>query len=353
MRISTRRRVGLGLSAVLLVTPLAALVAAPASAAPSTTTASGDGWAVTRAPGGYLVTVDLDSPLPIRSDAPTVVVDGETIGLATQSADGLSLSAFTSDPAVAGASSAGAGWASQATAGEGTPSRAVTVPDVAAAADPLDVDPSAPGDFDWTESIYKFGDQAIPLAAIGGVRGEMEGKVYLPTTGGARPTVLLLHGRHTSCYTAVTGTPANPARWPCTTAPGPQDAPYATGRMSIPSYAGYDGTARALASRGYAVVSISANAVNSNDNELAADQGAQARGQLLLDTLTMLEKANAGERVVYHDAFADRDVSLPRHSSTARRRTPCGHPASSPGRPRSTRSPRRRWSAASTSARSA
>ncbi|GAA1935945.1 Ig-like domain-containing protein [Nocardioides hwasunensis] len=310
MRLTPSRRAGLGLSAVLLVTPLAALVAAPASAEPAGAAVSGDGWAVTRAPGGYLVTVDLDRALPMKSDAPTVVVDGETLGLATQSADGRSISTFTTDSAVLTATSAEAGWASQAPEGEGTPSRAVTVPDAAAAADPLDVDPSAPGSFEWTESIYKFGDQAIPLAAIGGVRGEMEGKVYLPTTGGARPTVLLLHGRHTSCYTAVTGTPANPARWPCTAAPGPAEAPYDTGRMSIPSYAGYDGTARALASRGYAVVSISANAVNSNDNELAADQGAQARGQLLLDTLTMLKKANAGEVVSYYDAFTGRDVSL-------------------------------------------
>ncbi|WP_210651598.1 Ig-like domain-containing protein [Nocardioides sp. SYSU D00065] len=313
MRLTLRRRAGVGLSAALLVAPLAALAAAPASAEPTETSASGDGWAVTRAPGGYLVTVDLDGPLPMKSDAPTVVVDGEPIGLATQSPDGRSLSTFTTDPAVLDATSAEAGWASQAPVGDGTPSRSVAVPEAGAAAvAPLEADPSAPGDFEWTESIYKFGDQAIPLSAIGGVRGELEGKVYLPTTGGARPTVILLHGRHTSCYTAVPGTPANPARWPCTAAPGPADAPYDTGRMSIPSYAGYDGTARALASRGYAVVSISANAVNSNDNELAADQGAQARGQLLLDTLTMLEKANAGEPVSYYDAFTDRDVSLAR-----------------------------------------
>ncbi|RCG25947.1 hypothetical protein DQ384_31080 [Sphaerisporangium album] len=57
-------------------------------------------------------------------------------------------------------------------------------------------------------------------------------------------------------------------------------------------------------------MSISANAVNANDNQLAADYGAQARGGLVLDTLRMLKKADAGERVVYHDAFTNRDVSL-------------------------------------------
>jgi hypothetical protein len=296
--------VGLALSATLLVVPLAGLLQAPATAAVDDTVVTGDDWSVTRAPGGYLVTVDLDQPLPMKSDAPTVVVDGEALGLATQSADGRSLSVFTSDPAVLDAASASAGWASQPPAGEGTPSRAVAVPDAAPAAAPLDVNPTEPGTFDWTESIYKFGDQAIPLAAIGGVYGELEGKIYLPTTGGARPTVLLLHGRHTSCYIAVPETPSNPSRWPCTT------SPEIAGRQSIPSYAGYDGTARALASHGYAVVSISANAINSNDNELAPDRGAQARGQLLLDTLTMLDRASKGEPVVYHDKWQQRDRTL-------------------------------------------
>lgn len=304
MRHTARRWAGLGLSASLLAAPLAGLLPAPATAAPGGTVAAGDEWSVTRAPGGYLVTVDLDEPLPIRSDAPTVVVDGETLGLATQAADGRSLSVFTTDPTVLDASSAGPGWASQPTAGEGTPSRAVAVPDAAPAAAPLAADPTEPGSFTWSESIYRFGDQAVPLAGIGGVRGELEGKVYLPDTGGARPTVLLLHGRHTSCYTSVSGTPSNPLRWPCTT------SPEITGRQSIPSYAGYDGTARALASRGYAVVSISANAINSNDNELAADQGAQARGQLLLDTLTMLDRATKGEPVSYYDAWTQRDRTL-------------------------------------------
>ncbi len=58
------------------------------------------------------------------------------------------------------------------------------------------------------------------------------------------------------------------------------------------------------------MVSISANAINSNDNQLAADYGAQARGQLILDTLTVLENADDGDPVVYHDAFTGRDVTL-------------------------------------------
>ncbi|WP_141014502.1 Ig-like domain-containing protein [Nocardioides sambongensis] len=275
------------------LSPLSPLTGA-ASAAPDPV-ADGDGWTVATAPGGYEITLELDKPLPVVSDAPTLVVDGETVGIATESADGGSLTVFTADPSVARASSVEAGWTSEAV-GPSTAAVTEEVLPAASAAEPLPADPTAPGDYDWTESIYKFGDQSVDLAAIGGIRGELEGKLYLPTTGGERPVVLLLHGRHSYCY----GTGAsNPNRWPCSST-----------QLSIPSYLGYDGTARALASHGYSVVSISANAINANDNQLAADQGAQARGQLILDTLDMLGDANAGRTVGYHDDATDADVSL-------------------------------------------
>lgn len=293
--IPARGRVALTLStAALLALPL--FGALPAQAAP----VRGDDWSVTSAPGGYLVTVDLDKPLPMRSDAPTVVVDGTTLGLATESDDQRSLSVFTTDASVLKAEEVEAGWASEAFEAAAPDTAVVEVPD-AATADALGVDPDAHGDYEWTESIYKFGDQAVPLANIGGVRGEMEGKVYLPTSGGARPVVLLLHGRHTSCY--GTG-PTHNNRWPCATAPDNEL------RMSIPSYAGYDNLAQSLASHGYAVVSVSANAINSNDNQLAADRGAVARGQLLLDTLEMLRKADAGETVTFADAWTGAEFDL-------------------------------------------
>ncbi|SDU77551.1 alpha/beta hydrolase [Jiangella alkaliphila] len=294
---SARRGIIPGATAVLS----SALLAALAVPSPAAEVASGPDWSVERAPGGYQVTVELDEALPIRGDAPTIVVDGEPIGLATESGDGRSLTVVTADPAVAAANTVEAGWSSESAGPAATTAGAPTaVPDAAVAQ--LAADPLEPGPYDWTESIYAFGDQAVPLAAIGGIRGELEGKLYLPTTGGARPTVILLHGRHGSCYGEGE---ANPARWPC--APSPDASP---ARLSIPSYLGYDGTARALASQGYAVVSISANAVNANDNQLAADQGAQARGQLILDTLTMLDNATKGRRVAYQDAWTDREVTL-------------------------------------------
>lgn len=285
-----------GLAAALVSIPLATLPSGAMAADPDL--ASGSGWNVTQAPGGYLVTVDLDKQLPMVSDAPTIEVDGTPIGIATESKDGKSLSVFTTDAAVLKADDIESGWFSRPSNDTVKKSAATSrLAEIAPAADApeLDENPSSLGTYEFTEAVYNFGAQSIPLAGIGGIRGEMQGKIYLPKTGGARPTVMLLHGRHTSCSTGT----ANPNRWPCN-----------DNQINIPSFAGYDGTARALASHGYAVVSIAANAINSNDNQLAADRGAQARGQLLLDTLTMLDTASKGQPVSFRDAHKDRDVSL-------------------------------------------
>ena len=53
---------------------------------------------------------------------------------------------------------------------------------------------------------------------------------------------------------------------------------------AIPSYAGYDGLGRNLASHGMVVVSIGANGINANDGFLD-DGGASARAQLILEHL--------------------------------------------------------------------
>ncbi|WP_205781265.1 Ig-like domain-containing protein [Microbacterium sp. Gd 4-13] len=294
-RLSSRARPIVVATAIVL--PALVLSPTPAFAAPQNgIVASGDEWSITTAPGGYLVTYELDEALPIVSDAPTLVVDGKTVGLAIESADGLSLSALTTDPAVRSARTVEKGWASsdgdKAAEGGLTEVTDEEVNDALEsqlrrlAAPEATEDPSDLGSYAVTEAEYDFGDRSVALAGISGIRGEMTGKMYLTDAPGERPTVILLHGRHGSC---ATGT-ANPLRWPC----GPD-------QVNVRSYQGYEGTGRALASHGYNVLSIAANAVNSNDNQLALDYGAQARGQLILDTLGMLEKANDGKPVVFDD----------------------------------------------------
>lgn len=298
MHASMRRVAGGLLTATLTATLLGALPATSAFGAP---VASGPDFSVERAPGGYTVTLELDRPLPVKDDAPTLVVDGKDIGIATESPKGDTLTVVTSDPAVAEADSVKAGWASRSATARAESTGEVAQPeDLAEPSDleTIDANPASTGSYDFTEADYDFGTQSVALANIGGVRGEMQGRIYLPTTGGRRPVVLLLHGRHSTCY--AEGSSGASLAWPCS----------GTRPLSIPSYAGYDGTGRALASHGYAVVSISANAINANDNQRAPDQGAQARGQLVLDTLSMLRKADAGESVSLHDDARDLDVSL-------------------------------------------
>ena len=293
------RRAAAGVIAGLLALPLLAATPAVAEGA---VVASGPNFTVERAPGGYEVTLELDGSLPVRDDAPTIEVDGETVGLATESKDGGTLTVFTADDDVADARKVEAGWASRSAADTPEKTGDVLTPDEIVSAsrmESIDANPASTGSYEYTESIYNFGAQALPLANIGGVRGEAEGKIYLPETGGERPVVILLHGRHSTCY--AEGISSASLAWPCAGTSRP---------LSIPSYAGYDGTGRALASHGYAVVSISANAVNANDNQLAPDQGAQARGQLTLDTLELLRKANAGEEVSLRDAATGADVGL-------------------------------------------
>ena len=257
-------------------------------------------WSVTRVAGGFQVTLRLDRALPVTASVPTLSVDGRVLGPATESADGRSLSVMTTDAAVLDARSV-------TTDAFGAPAtrQANTVPQrdlPAVDRTTLPVDPATPGPYRVAEAVYDFGDQAIPLLNIGGIRGEFAGKIYLPDGRGRVPVVVFLHGRHSSCYGP--GTP-NPARWPCRATPSSTEQ-----RDPIPSYLGYEAPARALASNGYAVISVSANAVNANDNQLAADYGAQARGQLVLDTLDMLRSADRGDRVVHHDAFTGHDVDL-------------------------------------------
>lgn len=123
----------------LLSLPLTAL---PAHAADAEL-ASGSDWKVTRAAGGYLVTVDLAKKLPVVSDAPTIEVDGTPIGLATESADGRSLSVFTADASVAQADDIEAGWFSKP---PGAKAQVMTVDEIAQA-DPeaLDENPASRG----------------------------------------------------------------------------------------------------------------------------------------------------------------------------------------------------------------
>jgi dienelactone hydrolase len=274
--------------------------ATPALAGPSdaaSPVASGSDWSVAHVPGGYQVTKKLTSPVALQDNAPDLWIDGTDIGVAQQSLDGLTLTVTTSNAIAKSAKRVSQGWEGQGdpaapqqaqipldklkslakSLGQPKPTTATTL----TGAD----DPSTLGQYSVARDDYNLGDEVETLAGFGGRKGEMRGAVFMPVGApGELPIVVFLHGRHTACYSVPgSGATANPAAWPC----GP-------GQVTIPSYLGYNDAATNLASHGYAVVSISADAINALDGTLSDDGGAVARGQLVLDTLTLLQQANAG-----------------------------------------------------------
>lgn len=237
-------------------------------------------WSVVPVAGKYQVTLRLHDQLPARDALPELAINGHSVGFAQQSPDGRTLSVVTDDPAAADPSSVQVAWngevpgAHPAGVAEGVQPRH---------GKPVSGNPSAPGPYKSIRADYDFGDTALTLSGLGGRPVEERAAVWVPTGApGPRPVVLFLHGRHSACYDPAAGKTDN-ANWPCL-----------PGFQPIPSYHGYDQSAEVLASHGYVVVSISADGINAQDNPFSDDSGTLARGQLVLDHLDLLAKANRG-----------------------------------------------------------
>ena len=138
-------------------------------------------------------------------------------------------------------------------------------------------DPGTPGPLAVTREEYNFGDAAFqPTNFPGPV--ELRASIHYPTVlAGPYPVIVLLHGRHATCFKGG----SQLLQWPCTT----------NGSQPIPSFQGYDYVAESLASNGYVVVSVSANGVNAVDNAVF-DLGALARAELMQKHLDILNGFN-------------------------------------------------------------
>ncbi len=128
------------------------------------------------------------------------------------------------------------------------------------------VDPAAPGPFATRRLRYRLPDLVVPeFPEPVEVLAEVTEPVG-PT--GVMPLVLILHGRHSTCYRGGADGRAS-GDWPCL-----------PGWRPVPSHTGYRYMADRLASQGYLVVSIAANGINGQDG-IFADGGAFARSQLV------------------------------------------------------------------------
>lgn len=127
-------------------------------------------------------------------------------------------------------------------------------------------DPGTPGFHSVTVTEYGSNSTSISLGEISVV--EVLAQVHYPTDlqNGPYPLVILLHGRHPSCYLSGGG---GVYAWPC----GASQTP-------VPSYKGYDYLASLLASHGMIVASISANGINAADNGTSTF-GMEERSQLI------------------------------------------------------------------------
>lgn len=267
--------------AVALLAPVAA---APASAAPGAPTTTGssvaravraapDGWRVIPTGSGVTVVWRSRTPVPLRDAAVELRLGNRVLGTARPSADGRTFTVRLTGPLPGPASAlrvTAGGLALDADGRAVLPrSTSAAVPPRGAGIRPTTtsvLDPGVPGPYATTRSNYDLTGLDIPgFPAPVEVVGAVVSPVGAP---GARPLVLILHGRHSTCYKNGPHGRSD-GNWPCR-----------PGWTPVPSHLGYLGTQRLLASQGYVTVSIAANGINGQD-WAAADGGAEARSLLV------------------------------------------------------------------------
>ncbi|MFN8108824.1 MAG: hypothetical protein U0Y82_03135 [Thermoleophilia bacterium] len=135
-------------------------------------------------------------------------------------------------------------------------------------------DPGAPGPYAVRHLTYRLAGVHLPeFRTASEVWGDVMAPVGAP---GPRPLVIVLHGQHRTCRPGPRHPKGFPSRdWPCP-----------KGWVPVPSHEGYRWLTRLLASQGDIAVSISADAVNAQNNA-APGVGALQRGVLVRHHLAL------------------------------------------------------------------
>lgn len=148
----------------------------------------------------------------------------------------------------------------------------VTAPALAAAPDPAVAGPHTVTTVEYDAGPTTVSDPSDGLT----YQEQLQGALYVPSGTGPFPVVVFLHGRHDTCTYAGIVDLVGP----------PQTCQDNVATANIRSYQGYAYLATNLASHGYLVMSVSANAINSFD--LVGDSGAEERAQVLARSLDKL-----------------------------------------------------------------
>ncbi len=297
-----------GLASAALCMGIAAAGIVPAGATANTSTTIGS-WSVTRSGNAARVVWHSPRTLPFGAQELVVRHDGIVVGVAHERGTDAIVDISDAGASTLGASTLGgsalgsSGWELWRgdrrldVADTSTPKLAAQArAKIAAAVWPTTArsnapDPGKPGQYRSVRKRYAIGGFVWPEfpAPI-----ETVGEATLPIGApGARPLVLVLHGRH---YTCFKGGPDGVASgdWPC------QD-----GWKAIPSHLGYRVMTDLLASQGYIVVSIAANGISGQDYA-AQDGGAAARSALIRRHLDLFAKWNLGGRAPWGESMVGR-----------------------------------------------
>jgi hypothetical protein len=142
-------------------------------------------------------------------------------------------------------------------------------------------DPATPGTHSVTKVEYYGGSVMMSApqasgAATAAFPHPLDGALFYPDGPGPFDVVVLLHGNHADCLTA-TGTETTPSSANCAATPG---------NTPLLNYEGYDYLAQNLASHGFIVLSLDADALTSF--QTSQDNGVLLREQLMAASLDMV-----------------------------------------------------------------
>lgn len=150
----------------------------------------------------------------------------------------------------------------------------------AASADTIP-DPLAAGPDTVTKVEYYGGSVLMSAPASSGAstaafQHPLDGALFYPNGPGPFDVVILIHGNHADCLTA-TGSESTPSSANCASTPG---------NTPLLNYEGYDYLADNLASHGFIVLSLDADALTSY--QTGTDDGTLLREQLISSSLDMV-----------------------------------------------------------------